>query len=245
MRRRKESNENPLVNSARSAQKRSGFAPFLHWSLHYSCAAEQNPQAACQVSRRRTEKFAENPTMKNVISKDVISHANVKVRRALAMALFVLIAPVANAPTDSMFGVARFSTANAQNADAEGLRALRRSLADTWLHRSNGDRYVFRSNGTYTFSAGRAKRRAGNVSHSGTWRLSNYSGQAPEGIAATVTLGLRATRRTVLEGRRRKTLRANNRFTFPVEVTEADGVIAIGNDSFYTMNSPERPASAR
>jgi len=68
----------------------------------------------------------------------------------------------------------------------------------------NGDRYLFRSNGTYTFSKGNIS--AGNVSHSGTWRLGRGG----------KTLRLLATRRVVLEGHHRRTLRANKTFVMAI-----------------------------
>lgn len=86
------------------------------------------------------------------------------------------------------------SSARADEAD------MIASVSGLWRN-SAGDAYRFQRNGTYTFSAGAAKRRAGNISHSGTWRLTG-NGMHFDGFR------LRSTRRTVLEGRRRRVLRS-------------------------------------
>lgn len=67
---------------------------------------------------------------------------------------------------------------------------------------------ILRSNGTYTFNTG--NRLASNASHSGTWTLRDNR----------TTLRLRATRRVVREGRRRRTLRINK--TFDLAITSKD-----------------------
>lgn len=85
---------------------------------------------------------------------------------------------------------------------------------------SDFNRYIFRSNGTYTFFTGNTS--SGNVSHSGTWSLRD-SGS---------TLRLRATRRVVLERRRRKTLKANKTFTLTIGTFDINQGIIIDGEEF-------------
>lgn len=87
--------------------------------------------------------------------------------------------------------------------DGEAAGMARSEMLGHWQSQ-NGDRYLFRSNGTYTFSKGDVS--AGNVSHSGTWRLGRGG----------KTLRLLATRRVVLEGHHRRTLRASKTFVMDI-----------------------------
>ncbi|RZA20327.1 MAG: hypothetical protein EOP10_18360 [Proteobacteria bacterium] len=112
-------------------------------------------------------------------------------------------------------------------------------LINTWQAR-NSDRYIFRVNGTYTFYAGLAKRKSGNISHSGTWRLSEYRNSTQESVVGTATLTLRSTSRTVLEARRKRVLRANRTFKIRYLITQADGLSTFDKVPFYTPDSPER-----
>jgi hypothetical protein len=112
-------------------------------------------------------------------------------------------------------------------------------LINTWEAR-NGDRYLFRVNGTYTFYAGRAKQRSGNISHSGTWRLGEYRNSTQESVVGTARITLHSTSRTVLEGRRKRVLRANRTFKVRYLITQADGVSTFDKVAFYTPDSPER-----
>jgi hypothetical protein len=112
-------------------------------------------------------------------------------------------------------------------------------LINNWEAR-NGDRYVFRVDGTYTFYAGPAKRKSGNISHSGTWNLSGYRNSTQESVVGTAQLTLHSTRRTVLEGRRKRVLRAKRTFKIRYLITQADGVSTFDKIPFYTPDSPER-----
>ena len=85
-----------------------------------------------------------------------------------------------------------------------------------------GDNYTLRSNGTYTFKAGAGKRDMGNLQHSGTWRVAN-NGR---------TLRLHATRRVVLEGRRRRTLSANRNFALSVVGPNPSGTVTLNGQEF-------------
>ena len=104
-------------------------------------------------------------------------------------------------------------------------RAFRTDLVGNWKSNLN-DFYVLRSNGTYTFSTGMSD--TGNLSHSGTWSLLNGGH----------TLRLHSTRRVVLEGRRRRTLRANKTFRLAIESPDPE-TITLDGARFY------RPRSGR
>lgn len=155
-------------------------------------------------------------------------------RGAAALALFLTGAPISELGS----GVALAQ-------DESPIRFARQRLVDSWDHRSNGDRYVFRSNGKYTFIAGRAKRATGTVSHSGTWRLTDYSRRTEEGVEADVSLRLHSTSRVVSQRGQRRTLKTNRRETIRLTLTEADGVLIVDGQPFYTPDSPERPANLR
>lgn len=109
--------------------------------------------------------------------------------------------------------------------------SVRAKLAGRWLEMNpdspgdtkiDGDLYTFRRDGTYLFTAGRAKRSGGNVSHSGTWRVTGGG----------TTLRLHATRRTVLERRRPKTLRANTLFVMTLAGPFPGGTVRINGQEF-------------
>lgn len=107
--------------------------------------------------------------------------------------------------------------------DARGI--TRHELTGSWKSsasnaprfRSNST-YIFRSNGTYTFLAG--NRITGNISHSGTWILQ----------AVGLKLRLHSTSRVVLEGRRKRTLKANK--TFILDSASAEPGIYLGEEFF-------------
>lgn len=76
-------------------------------------------------------------------------------------------------------------------------------LVGKWRHPQNGDFYEFRSNATYTFRAGAAKRRAGNISHSGFWKIVpptlREAGGGMEGPVALLLKSNGQTRRLVAD----------------------------------------------
>ncbi len=141
----------------------------------------------------------------------------------------------------ALFLATPFQNDVARAQDAATLRRIGSSFVGSWDNPRSGDRYVFRSNGTYTFTNGPAKRATGNVSHSGTWRISEYHSATSDNDSDRGTLHLRATRRVVLEGSRRRTLKSNRRFTLPITSSDATGLIGISGQTFYTKDSPERP----
>lgn len=96
------------------------------------------------------------------------------------------------------------------------------ALVGIWRHPKSGDTYRFRSDATYVFQAGSAKRRAGNISHSGHWKIvqptQKESGGSMEG---PVALRLDSKTRTVLEGQLPRVLKSNRRFRLAVDVAKS------------------------
>ena len=97
------------------------------------------------------------------------------------------------------------------------------ALVGTWRHPGNGDLYRFNSNATYTFTSGRAKRRAGQLSHSGHWKIvqptEKESGGSMEGPVALV---LDSRSRVVHRGNRRVVLPSRRAFRLVVDVVFDD-----------------------
>jgi len=123
-------------------------------------------------------------------------------------------------------GVALFPAAHpawaikADDYDDNGAAGMARSEMLGQWQSQDGDRYLFRSNGTYTFSRGDVS--AGNVSHSGTWRLGRGG----------KTLRLLATRRVVLEGHHRRTLRAGKTFVMGIGSQDPQAGFLLGAQEF-------------
>ena len=113
------------------------------------------------------------------------------------------------------------------------LARLDAELADEWLHASNGDRFEFLTNGTYVFTSGPAKKRAGSVSHRGTWSVSDYSTPSEDSLRAAATLHLRTTNRVVSKNGRRRTEPFKRLLSVPVAFTEADGHVIINNIAYW------------
>jgi hypothetical protein len=120
--------------------------------------------------------------------------AKTKVR---SLSVLLMGALLALGTTGALFQTPRL--AQAQNV-------FRSDILGHWKSRL-GDSYTLRSNGTYTFFTIPG---AKAISHSGTWSLRDHR----------TTLCLHATRRVVLEGRRRRTLRINK--TFDLAITSRD-----------------------
>ena len=99
------------------------------------------------------------------------------------------------------------------------------------------DSYNFRSNGTYTFKAGPEKSKGGNVSHSGRWSLLSYKNMGAD--TADGVVQLRATSRVVMEGRRKRTLKANKKFNLTIGFGEVEGVIGISGQRFVEPGAEE------
>ena len=114
--------------------------------------------------------------------------------------------------------------------------AAREYFIGSFRNKRTGDVYRFRSNGNYTFEAGPAKRRSGNISHSGTWRILDYYEGSSDSDSNVGTLQLRSTRRVVLEKRKRRTLRANRTFQLPMALSMEDGVIFISEQRFDAIS---------
>lgn len=97
-------------------------------------------------------------------------------------------------------------------------RAHRLDLVGQWQSNLN-DHYTLRSNGTYTFTIGDSLMT--NQAHSGTWSL-----------VGGHTLRLHATRRVVLQGRRRCSVSANKTFRLDLEMPNAH-TITLDGARFY------------
>ncbi len=70
-------------------------------------------------------------------------------------------------------------------------------LVGSWRHPTNGDLYQFRSNATYTFRAGAAKKRGSHISHSGFWKIVPPTDrEAGGGMEGQVALRLKSPQRT-------------------------------------------------
>lgn len=114
--------------------------------------------------------------------------------------------------------------------------SARTQFVGSFRNKRTGDTYRFQANGSYTFEAGPAKRRSGNVSHSGTWRILDYYEGSSDDSSNMGTLQLRATRRVVLEKRKRRTLRTVRTFQLPMALSMEDGVIFISEQRFDALS---------
>ncbi len=114
---------------------------------------------------------------------------------------------IASGTTGALFQTS--NPAQAQNVFAS-------DITGTWTGERK-DVYILRSNGTYTFNTG--DRSATNVSHSGMWILRDNR----------TTLRLRATRRVVREGRRRRTLRINKIFDLAITSRDPETITLDGD----------------
>ena len=93
------------------------------------------------------------------------------------------------------------------------------NLVGTWRHPVSGDRYHFRSDATYTFTAGAAKRRTGQMSHVGFWKIVEPTPRESGGsLEGPVALLLKSRRRVVWENSKRRMLRSNRVFRLVVDV---------------------------
>ncbi|RYX81706.1 hypothetical protein EON83_22745 [bacterium] len=94
-----------------------------------------------------------------------------------------------------------------------------KALIGTWRHPSNGDVYRFNSNATYTFTAGKANARSGQLSHSGYWKIAQpterESGGSMEGPVALV---VKPRSRVVLRSGRKVTVATTRSFRLVVDV---------------------------
>lgn len=101
------------------------------------------------------------------------------------------------------------------------------ALVGKWRNPKSGDTYRFRSDATYVFQAGSAKRRAakrraGNRAHSGFWKIVQPTKRESQGsMEGPVALRLDSRTRTVLEARKLRVLRSNRRFRIAVDVAKS------------------------
>ena len=110
-----------------------------------------------------------------------------------------------------------------------------RHLVGTWRHPSNGDRYQFRSDATYSFFAGAAKRRNGDLSHSGFWRIVDPTAKESGGsLEGPVALGLSARSRVVLESNKPRVLRSSRNFRLVVDVVPDEASFV--NKKYYLFS---------
>ena len=114
-----------------------------------------------------------------------------------------------------------------------GLARLDAELAGDWRHASNGDGFEFLADGTYVFHSGKAKKRAGSVSHWGTWTVSDYSTPSEDILRAAATLHLRTTNRVLSKNGRRRMEPFKRLLSVPVVFTEADGHVIINNIAYW------------
>lgn len=98
------------------------------------------------------------------------------------------------------------------------------ALVGTWRHPRNGDKYRFNSDATYTFWAGAVKRKGGNLSHSGSWKIVQPTARESGGsLEGPVALRLNSTSRVVLEKGVRRTVATNRTFRIVVDTIRHDG----------------------
>ncbi len=97
------------------------------------------------------------------------------------------------------------------------------ALIGTWRNPTSGDLYRFSPNATYTFTAGQAKARGGQLAHSGYWKIAkpteSESGGSMEGPVALV---LNSRTRTVRRNGRKVTLVSHRSFRLVVDVVQND-----------------------
>lgn len=113
------------------------------------------------------------------------------------------------------------------------LARLDAELAGDWRHASNGDGFEFLADGTYVFHSGKAKKRAGSVSHWGTWTVSDYGTPSEDSLRAAATLHLRTTNRVLIKNGRRRMEPFKRLLSVPVVFTEADGQVIINRISYW------------
>ena len=98
------------------------------------------------------------------------------------------------------------------------------ALVGTWRHPRSGDVYRFRSDATYEFVAGPRKAKAGELSHSGWWKIAQptrkESGGSQEGPVALV---IKARKRTVAGKGGTRTLATKRDFRLVVNTVLIDG----------------------
>jgi hypothetical protein len=118
-------------------------------------------------------------------------------------------------------------------ADAGWFSAI---LVGKWRHAQSGERYHFRSDGSYTFWTGKAARRSGTLEYSGRWRTFNPDPTAMDMEPIEWGLKLHALQRVVRVGSRRQTMRANvgfiYRYAFPGPPDQAVRLIVIAGKRF-------------
>lgn len=96
------------------------------------------------------------------------------------------------------------------------------ALVGTWKHPTNGDRYRFGSDATYTFTSGPAKARKGTLSHSGFWRISQPTDEESPGFHGPVALIIDAKSRVARQGRKKVVLAYNRSFRILVNTASQD-----------------------
>ena len=96
------------------------------------------------------------------------------------------------------------------------------ALVGTWKHPTNGDRYRFGSDATYTFTAGAARARKGTLSHSGFWRISQPTEEESPGFHGPVALIIDAKSRIAKRGRQKVVLGYNRSFRILVNTASQD-----------------------
>ena len=118
------------------------------------------------------------------------------------------------------------------HAQEEGPQAQAKSFASemvgAWAH-DNLDRYNFKADGTYIFTKGNTKNPAGLVSHSGTWKVTNYSRAAHESKA---TLHLHTDFRVIDKNGKYQDIKTPRDYQAAVMFSEADGQLVINRNLY-------------
>ena len=126
------------------------------------------------------------------------------------------------------------SIARAQeDTQATRLKNFSKTMANEWHHAQNGDVYQFKSDGSYVFKAGAAKQKQGLVSHSGTWKVSDWFKPADDSVDSQAVLHLSILSRMTYKKGKYSRLDNRRNFSVPVLFTEADGQIIINGLSYW------------
>ena len=125
------------------------------------------------------------------------------------------------------------TTAHAQEeGPAAQLKSFAQGMVGAWS-RDNLDRYTFKEDGTYVFTKGNTKNPAGLMSHSGTWKVTDYLRPANDGIESKATLHLHTNFRVIYKNGEYQDIKTPRDYQATVMFTEADGQIVINRNSYW------------
>ena len=106
------------------------------------------------------------------------------------------------------------------------------SMLGSW-DRDNHDRYTFKDDGTYVFVKGNTRNPAGLMSHSGTWKVTDYSRPADDSIDSKAKLRLHTDFRVIYKDGKYQDITTPRDYTATVMFTEAEGQIIINSNSYW------------